>query len=277
MVSSPHQPVFYHNWASLNSIVKSAVSPWVHSHKIKKTKSNLALVPSVNRTDRSSWTWKKCVRFDKQHRRTFTFLFSSDFVSKLSENFDSRKSWNCAARPNSSLERNSLARRSVRYVSTWRWNRNYSSDVNERLENNRFFVFQEVLGVYRNTYNISLNIQNNLPVFATIIEANYISTRDDKISFETLTDEDIQEIQRLAKDPKIAQRVRRTAKMNFSSTIDKTNVFVLSRFMPAWRRPSMVMKWLKKPLLLLCLVANQKIQVCSIRQVPQSMNNDYGV
>ena len=67
----------------------------------------------------------------------------------------------------------------------------------------------EVLGVYRNTYNISLNIQNNLPVFATIIEANYISTREDKISFETLTDEDIQEIQRLAKDPKIAQRVKR--------------------------------------------------------------------
>jgi DNA replication licensing factor MCM2 len=52
-----------------------------------------------------------------------------------------------------------------------------------------------------------LNIQNNLPVFATIVEANYISTREDKISFETLTDEDIQEIQRLSKDPKIAQRV----------------------------------------------------------------------
>ena len=52
-----------------------------------------------------------------------------------------------------------------------------------------------------------MNIQNNLPVFATIIEANYISTREDKISFETLTDEDIQEIQRLSKDPKIAQRV----------------------------------------------------------------------
>ncbi|CAF1218628.1 unnamed protein product [Rotaria sp. Silwood1] len=65
----------------------------------------------------------------------------------------------------------------------------------------------EVLGVYRNTYNISLNIQNNLPVFATIVEANYISTREDKISFETLTDEDIQEIQRLSKEPKIAQRI----------------------------------------------------------------------
>ncbi|CAF1302374.1 unnamed protein product [Adineta steineri] len=65
----------------------------------------------------------------------------------------------------------------------------------------------EVLGVYRNTYNISLNIQNNLPVFATIVEANYISTREDKISFETLTDEDIQELQRLSKDPKIAQRI----------------------------------------------------------------------
>jgi DNA replication licensing factor MCM2 len=69
--------------------------------------------------------------------------------------------------------------------------------------------------VYRNTYNISLNIQNNLPVFATIVEANYISTREDKISFETLTDEDIQEIQRLSKDPKIAQRVKKIFLFDF--------------------------------------------------------------
>ncbi len=52
-----------------------------------------------------------------------------------------------------------------------------------------------------------MNIQNNLPVFATIVEANYISIREDKISFETLTDEDVQEIQRLSKGPKIAQRL----------------------------------------------------------------------
>ncbi|CAF0794975.1 unnamed protein product [Didymodactylos carnosus] len=65
----------------------------------------------------------------------------------------------------------------------------------------------EVLGVYRNTYNISLNIQNNLPVFATIIEANHVSTREDKISFETLTDEDIQDIIKLSNEPRIAQRI----------------------------------------------------------------------
>ena len=92
----------------------------------------------------------------------------------------------------------------MRHVSARRRNRQLIDD-----EENSIFssCVEEVLGVYRNTYNISLNIQNNLPVFATIIEANYISTRDDKISFETLTDEDVQEIQRLSKDPKIAQRV----------------------------------------------------------------------
>ena len=66
-----------------------------------------------------------------------------------------------------------------------------------------------------------MNIQNNLPVFATIIEANYISTREDKISFETLTDEDIQEIQRLSKDPKIAQRVMNIHLCIFFSSISK--------------------------------------------------------
>lgn len=55
-----------------------------------------------------------------------------------------------------------------------------------------------------------------MPVFATIVEANYISTREDKISFETLTDEDIQEIQRLSKDPKIAQRVTKCSAISLS-------------------------------------------------------------
>ncbi len=118
-------------------------------------------------------------------------------------------------------------------------------------------IFQEVLGVYRNTYNISLNIQNNLPVFATIIEANYISTREDKISFETLTDEDIQEIQRLAKEPKIAQRVKQILWLFFFSL----NLLIIFRFTQVLDLRFMVMKWLKKLLHLRCLVVNQKIPV----------------
>ncbi len=77
-----------------------------------------------------------------------------------------------------------------------------------------------------------MNIQNNLPVFATIIEANYISTREDKISFETLTDEDIQEIQRLAKDPKIAQRVKKTKFMLNKSYLFYSNLVDLCKYCP---------------------------------------------
>ena len=83
-----------------------------------------------------------------------------------------------------------------------------------------------------------MNIQNNLPVFATIIEANYISTREDKISFETLTDEDIQEIQRLSKDPKIAQRVTKIFLFGFFKIH-----FRKFRFMQVLHHQFMVMKW----------------------------------
>jgi DNA replication licensing factor MCM2 len=54
-----------------------------------------------------------------------------------------------------------------------------------------------------------LNTQNGFPVFATVLQANFISKKEDKLSFQNITDEDIKSIVELSKDEKIATRVRK--------------------------------------------------------------------
>ena len=44
-------------------------------------------------------------------------------------------------------------------------------------------------------------------MFATVIHANHISKRDDKMAIHTLTDEDVKAILKLSKDEKISDRV----------------------------------------------------------------------
>ncbi|EEB07262.1 MCM complex subunit Mcm2 [Schizosaccharomyces japonicus yFS275] len=71
----------------------------------------------------------------------------------------------------------------------------------------------EVTGIYRNNFDASLNTKNGFPVFATIIEANYVSQLDgsngqeDEASLTRLTDEEEREIRALSKDPKIIDRI----------------------------------------------------------------------
>lgn len=45
-------------------------------------------------------------------------------------------------------------------------------------------------------------------MFATVIEANYVSKKDDSNVVASLSDEDVAAIQALAKDEKIGERVR---------------------------------------------------------------------
>ena len=51
-------------------------------------------------------------------------------------------------------------------------------------------------------------------MFATVIEANYITKQDDKMAVSNLTDEDVRDIIRLSKDEKIGDRV----------CLDRTNI-----------------------------------------------------
>ena len=62
-------------------------------------------------------------------------------------------------------------------------------------------------GIYHNNYDGSLNMSNGFPVFATVIQANYISKKDDKLAVSSLTDEDIKAIVQLSKDERIGERV----------------------------------------------------------------------
>ena len=67
---------------------------------------------------------------------------------------------------------------------------------------------QELTGIYTNSYDGSLNTANGFPVFATIIEANYVSKKDDRNIVASLTDEDVRALQSLSKDERIGDRVR---------------------------------------------------------------------
>lgn len=65
----------------------------------------------------------------------------------------------------------------------------------------------ELTGIYSNSYDGSLNTANGFPVFATVIEANYISKKDDRSIVASLTDEDVRAIQLLSKDESIGDRI----------------------------------------------------------------------
>ncbi|XP_039627355.1 DNA replication licensing factor MCM2 [Polypterus senegalus] len=65
----------------------------------------------------------------------------------------------------------------------------------------------ELTGIYTNNYDGSLNTANGFPVFATIIMANHITKRDDKVSIGEMTDEDVKAIVALSKDERIGERI----------------------------------------------------------------------
>jgi len=69
---------------------------------------------------------------------------------------------------------------------------------------------QEVTGVYRNQFDISLNNQHGFPVFATVIEANFISKKEDLYASFNLTEDDIHQIRELARDDHIGQKIIRS-------------------------------------------------------------------
>jgi len=55
-----------------------------------------------------------------------------------------------------------------------------------------------------------LNTKNGFPVFATVVEANYVTKKQDLFAAYKLTDEDKAEIEKLSKDPRIGERVSST-------------------------------------------------------------------
>ena len=64
----------------------------------------------------------------------------------------------------------------------------------------------EVTGIYVNRFEYFANVKHGFPVFSTIIEANNIKRQGDG-DIVDLTDEDKQEIMKLAKSSNIANRI----------------------------------------------------------------------
>ncbi|KAJ1418660.1 P-loop containing nucleoside triphosphate hydrolase [Sesbania bispinosa] len=65
----------------------------------------------------------------------------------------------------------------------------------------------EVTGIYTNNFDLSLNTKNGFPVFATVVEANHVTKKQDLFSSYKLTQEDKEEIENLGKDPRIGERI----------------------------------------------------------------------
>lgn len=78
----------------------------------------------------------------------------------------------------------------------------------------------DVTGIYRNNFNAALNSKNGFPVFATVIEANYISRKEDIHASFRLTEEDEKAIQRMSQDERIGQRVTFVHSASSASEVD---------------------------------------------------------
>ncbi|PVH99053.1 MCM-domain-containing protein [Periconia macrospinosa] len=88
----------------------------------------------------------------------------------------------------------------------------------------------EVTGVYRNNYDAALNNKNGFPVFATIIEANYIVKSHDQLAGFRLTEQDEAAIRNLAKDPKIVEKIINSIAPSIYGHTDIKTAVALSLF-----------------------------------------------
>lgn len=73
-------------------------------------------------------------------------------------------------------------------------------------------------------------MKNGFPVFATIIEANYISKREDQFAEFRLTEDDQKRIRKLAEDPMIGTRIIRSIAPSIYGHTDIKTAIALSLF-----------------------------------------------
>ncbi|KAJ3049917.1 MCM DNA helicase complex subunit [Rhizophlyctis rosea] len=95
----------------------------------------------------------------------------------------------------------------------------------------------EVVGIYRNNFDMSLNTRNGFPVFATVIEANHISKKEDEFASFRLTEEDQNEIQMLAKDERILQRIIKSIAPSIYGHEDIKTALALAMFGGVFKNP----------------------------------------
>lgn len=88
----------------------------------------------------------------------------------------------------------------------------------------------EVTGVYTNNFDLSLNTKNGFPVFATVVEANHVTKKQDLFSAYKLTQEDKEEIEKLSKDPRIGERIIKSVAPSIYGHEDIKTALALAMF-----------------------------------------------
>ncbi|KAJ3338694.1 MCM DNA helicase complex subunit [Gonapodya sp. JEL0774] len=87
-----------------------------------------------------------------------------------------------------------------------------------------------VTGIYRNNFDSALNTRNGFPVFATVIEANHVEKKEDQFASFRLTEEDERDIQRLAKNEGVGQRIIRSIAPSIYGHEDVKTAIALALF-----------------------------------------------
>lgn len=85
-------------------------------------------------------------------------------------------------------------------------------------------------GIYRNNFSYNLNHKNGFPVFATVLEANYVCKKEDQFAAFRLTEDDQREIRRLSEDPLIGIRIIRSIAPSIYGHQDIKTAIALSLF-----------------------------------------------
>ncbi|ORX51728.1 MCM-domain-containing protein [Hesseltinella vesiculosa] len=88
----------------------------------------------------------------------------------------------------------------------------------------------EVTGIYRNNFDASLSTKNGFPVFATIIEANYINKKEDMFSAYRLTDDDKKMIEDMSKDKRIGKKIMKSIAPSIYGHDDIKRAIAMSLF-----------------------------------------------
>ena len=88
----------------------------------------------------------------------------------------------------------------------------------------------EITGIYRNSYDAQLNNRNGFPVFATILEANYVVKSHDQLAGFRLTDDDERQIRQLARDPAVVDKIVQSIAPSIYGHTDIKTAIALSLF-----------------------------------------------
>ncbi|RMZ92351.1 hypothetical protein DV736_g443, partial [Chaetothyriales sp. CBS 134916] len=88
----------------------------------------------------------------------------------------------------------------------------------------------DITAIYRNNYSGQLNNKNGFPVFATMLEANYIIKTHDQLAGFRLTEEDERNIRALSKDGQIIDKIVASIAPSIYGHSDVKTAIALSLF-----------------------------------------------